>query len=77
MRLTILILAAFLVGCDRDTSKTSTQTEKPDTRPPFVLDPSKPFVIEFGRGSGLQGLDIVNAVGAMDRTVAIAKVDLF
>jgi hypothetical protein len=59
MRLTILILAAFLVGCDRDTSKTSTQTEKPDTRPPFVLDPSKPFVIEFGRGSGLQGLDIV------------------
>jgi hypothetical protein len=59
MRLTLLILAAFLVGCDRDTSKTSAQTEKPDTRPPFVWDPSKPFIIEFGRGSGLQVLDIV------------------
>ncbi|HEV2296737.1 MAG TPA: hypothetical protein VGR35_23045 [Tepidisphaeraceae bacterium] len=85
MRLTLLILAAFLVGCDGGTStptivgsgNTSTQavepdtrrTEvvEPDTRPTFVLDASKPFVIEFGRGSGQHGLDIVkvNETGAV------------
>jgi hypothetical protein len=53
MRITLLMLAAFLVGCDN----TRTQSVQPDTRPAFVLDPSKPFVIEFGRGSGLHGLD--------------------
>jgi hypothetical protein len=56
MRLTLLIiLAAFLVGCDN----AGKQTVTPDTRPAFVLDPSKPFLIELGRGSGWRGLDIV------------------
>jgi len=32
---------------------------EPDTRPAFVLDASKPFVIELGRGSGMYGLDVV------------------
>jgi hypothetical protein len=32
----------------------------PDTRPGFVLDPARPFVIEFGRGDALVGMDIVH-----------------
>ena len=67
MRSTLLILAVLLVGCDGNTSTTKTagggnagnKKVEPDTRPAFVLDPSKPFVIEFGRGSGWHGLDIV------------------
>ncbi|HEY7118419.1 MAG TPA: hypothetical protein VH475_17655, partial [Tepidisphaeraceae bacterium] len=63
----LLIFAVLLVGCDGDTSTTTggsrgrspTQAVEPDTRPAFVLNPSKPFVIEFGRGSGRGGLDIV------------------
>jgi hypothetical protein len=57
MRLTLLILAVFLVGCDG--GNTSTSAVETDTRPAFVLDPPRPFVIEFGRGSGLHGLDVV------------------
>lgn len=34
-------------------------TVKPDTRPAFALDPSKPFVVELGRGSGRSGLYVV------------------
>jgi hypothetical protein len=30
-----------------------------DDRPTFQIDPSKPFQIEFGRGSGWHGLDTV------------------
>jgi hypothetical protein len=30
-----------------------------DTRSPFHIDPKKPYRIEFGRGSGLYGLDTV------------------
>jgi hypothetical protein len=60
MRTTLLILAVMLLGCDR-------RTVEPDTRPAFVLDPAKPFVIEFGRGSGLHGLDIIK----VDQTGAV------
>jgi hypothetical protein len=75
MRSTTLILAVFLVACDRARSTStaggggnaSTQTVEPDTRPAFVLDPSKPFVIELGRGSGWHGLDIVK----VDETGAV------
>lgn len=67
MRTTLLILAILLGGCDRRTAtptggRTTSRSNgvvEPDTRPAFVLDPSKPFVIELGRGSGLDGLDIV------------------
>jgi hypothetical protein len=66
MRLTLLMLAVFVAGCDRGTSTTTgdgtkarIQAIEPDTRPAFVLDPSKPFVVEFGRGSGWHGLDVV------------------
>ena len=51
MRHTLLILAMLLSGCDRRITRRSTVVE-PDTRPAFVLNASKPFVIEFGRGSG-------------------------
>jgi len=30
-----------------------------DTQPPFRIDPTKPFRIEFGRGSGMHGLATV------------------
>jgi hypothetical protein len=36
-----------------------TAVVEPDTRPAFTLDPGKPFVVEFGRGSGWHGLDVV------------------
>lgn len=68
MRTTLLILTAFLVGCDGGTATTPRpQAVEPDTRPAFVLDASKPFVIELGRGSGLHGLDIVK----VDQTGAV------
>jgi hypothetical protein len=68
MRIRLLILAALLIGCDGG-PLSRTRTE-PDTRPAFVLDPSKPFVIELGRGSGRSGLDIVkvNNTGAVEMT---------
>jgi hypothetical protein len=30
-----------------------------DTRPSWLFDPSRPFVVELGRGSGWHGLDVV------------------
>jgi hypothetical protein len=66
MRTTLLILAVLLGGCDGGTN-TGTKTFEPDTRAAFVLDPSKPFVIELGRGSGWHGLDIVK----VDETGAV------
>ena len=68
MRQTLLIMAIALCGCsDGGTSKRSTAVQ-PDTRPAFVLDASKPFTIEFGRGSGLYGLDVtkVSETGAVE-----------
>jgi hypothetical protein len=66
MRVTLFILAVLLGGCDRRTSTNAgsgagsrPQAVEPDTRPAFVLDASKPFVIELGRGSGLYGLDVI------------------
>jgi hypothetical protein len=71
MRLTLLILVAFLVGCgDMSTTTKSGRgkpTVEPDTRPAFILDASKPFVIELGRGSGMDGLDIIK----VDHTGAV------
>ena len=63
MRRTLLILAIALgCGCSKRGANGgfggSTHVE-PDTRPAFVLDASKPFVIEFGRGSGQEGLGVV------------------
>ena len=55
MRATLLILAVFLAGCDG----CGGSSVEPDSRPAFVLDASKPFVIELGRGSGMRGLDVV------------------
>jgi hypothetical protein len=43
----------------RSTRPSSRTMIEPDTRPAFVLDPSRPFVIEFGRGSGMNGLDVL------------------
>lgn len=43
------ILAVF--GC-------STVVER-DDRPPFRIDPTRPFRLEFGRGSGWHGLDTI------------------
>ena len=51
----ILLILAILVcfsGCGR------TAVER-DTRPAFVLDESRPFIIELGRGSGMFGLNVV------------------
>jgi hypothetical protein len=64
MRTTLLLLAVALLGCDRRTSTVggggpTPNVIEPDTRPAFILDASKPFVIEFGRGSGSSGLDVV------------------
>jgi ankyrin repeat protein len=75
MRTTFLILVAFLVGCDRGTSTTARQQVEPDTRPAFVLDASKPFVIQLGRGSGLFGLDIVkiDQTGVVDRPLNVDR----
>lgn len=63
MRIALLILTALFVGC----GGTSTIVVEADTRAPFVLDPSQPFVIELGRGSGQSGLDIVK----IDETGAV------
>jgi hypothetical protein len=60
MRTTLLILVVFLIGCDKG-------TVEGDPRPAFAIDPSKPFVIELGRGSGMNGLDIVK----VDQTGAV------
>src|SRR5689334_5303975 len=66
MRTTLLILAVILGGCDGGTNS-RTQTVELDSRPAFVLDSSKPFVIELGRGSGWHGLDIIK----VDETGAV------
>jgi hypothetical protein len=65
--MTILILAVVLAGCDRGGTNSRSQEVEPDTRPAFVLDGSKPFVIELGRGSGWHGLDVVK----IDETGAV------
>jgi len=57
MRTILLILSALLLGCNH--APATKKVVKPDTRPSFLLDPAKPFVLELGRGSGLQGLDII------------------
>lgn len=51
MHKTLLILAVIVSGCGRGTN--------PSPRSSFVLDASKPFIVELGRGSGWRGLDIV------------------
>jgi hypothetical protein len=51
VRKALLILAVIVSGCGRGTN--------PSPRPSFVLDASKPFVVELGRGSGWRGLDII------------------
>lgn len=61
VRIGLLMIVAILVSCDDGMPAFLINKNKvdPDPRPAFVLDPSKPFVIEFGRGSGWNGLDIV------------------
>ena len=53
----VLLIAAVLLGYGGYSF--SKREVEPDSRPEFVLDATKPFVIEFGRGSGLHGLDVV------------------
>lgn len=74
MRFTLLILVLFFAGCDwgAATNAGGGPSSNPiemqlDPRPAFVLDAAKPFVIELGRGSGWDGLDIikVNETGAV------------
>jgi hypothetical protein len=68
MRQTLLVITIAVCGCsDGGTSKRSTAVE-PDTRPAFDLDPSRPFTIELGCGSGLYGLDVtkVSETGAVE-----------
>ena len=64
MRFTPLIIAIVLIGCsdDRKTILPAVVIDS-DTRPAFTLDVSKPFVIEFGRGSGWHGLDVIKIDG--------------
>lgn len=50
----LLLLGWMPSGCSRDDYDIT-----PDPRPAFVLDSTKPFVIEIGQGSGLDGLDII------------------
>lgn len=68
MRHTLLILAIALCGCSDGGATGPSTVVEPDTRPAFVLDASKPFVIELGRGSGLHGLDVtkVSETGAVE-----------
>jgi hypothetical protein len=56
VRTLFLIFSTFLGGCDH---APPAHVVQPDTRPAFALDPSKSFVVEFGRGSGWHGLDII------------------
>jgi hypothetical protein len=51
MRKILLILAVIVSGCGCGTNPSAPRS--------FVLDPSKPFVVELGRGRGLHGLDII------------------
>lgn len=51
-RALLLFLSCFVIGC-------SDFTSVPDDRSSFEIDANKPFVIEFGRGSGMHGLDII------------------
>ncbi|HEX2751482.1 MAG TPA: hypothetical protein VHM91_25960 [Verrucomicrobiales bacterium] len=37
---------------------------EPDTRPAFTVDPAKPFVVELGRGGGMDGLEIIRVDGS-------------
>jgi hypothetical protein len=65
MRIAFLIFVVALLGCNQgppaapNNASGPTIVVEPDTRPAFVLDASKPFVIELGRGGGLDGYDIV------------------
>jgi hypothetical protein len=71
MRFLPIILGLLLtVGCtQRDKGRV---VVTPDTRPSFVLDGSKPFVIELGRGSGRRGIEIIRITEA-----GVVQVDRF
>lgn len=47
-------LLGYPHGANHPLSKSET-----DTRPPIQFDVSKPYRLEFGRGSGLEGLDTI------------------
>lgn len=47
----ILMVAIVFAGCRA--------TVKIDDRPPFTVDPTQPFSLVFGRGSGWKGLDTI------------------
>jgi hypothetical protein len=76
VRHALAILAVLLGGCDGGRTPAggggggtapASKVVEPDTRPSFVLVASQPFVIEFGRGSGMNGLDVVR----VDETGAV------
>jgi len=83
MRPVLLLLIVTLLGCGQRTMPTmpgnaassASCVVEPDTRPAFALDPAKPFVIELGRGGGLDGLDIVkiNETGRVELTQVLGK----
>ena len=57
MKRTLLIAIAYAVaGCSGSVEK--------DDRPPFTIDRTQPFRLEFGRGSGWHGLNTIK----IDRT---------
>jgi hypothetical protein len=79
-RLAALIFALPAAFVTSDVIRRAPQTwpnVKPDTRPAFALDASKPFVIELGRGGGLGGLDIArfDSTGAAEFHRAAARQD--
>lgn len=70
MRSILLLIALALYGCsDR---KVQWDKVQPDTRPSFTLNSSRPFRIEFGRGSGWHGLDTVQV--SNDGTVKMYRI---
>src|SRR5262245_35390826 len=46
-----IVVALAVLGCSGSVEK--------DDRPPFVIDGTQPFRLEFGRGSGWHGLNTI------------------
>jgi hypothetical protein len=55
----MIVLVVAIVGCSDSVEKDDRGHVERDDRPAFTIDPTQPFWLEFGRGSGWHGLDIV------------------
>jgi hypothetical protein len=85
-RAAVVLAVSFVTGCsgrdeglvqpDDGSVKNHPLSEvKKDDRPPFRLDPTQPYRIEFGRGSGRDGLNTVKV--SHDGRVTLHRVRYF